>query len=114
MPSTRPTTLHLVPLLERYRTGDQIAFLCLDRASRPRLRKWLYRRLPNAQLRGECEDAAQIALFKLSRGSETFPDDQELLAWLRTTAKNAALNAHRRRRPRADSMLVCVASGAVE
>jgi len=96
----------LVALLERYRAGDKAAYVVLDKACRRRVHNWLRRALPSVKLRAECDDAVQESLVQLVFRSDSFPADQKLIAWLKKTAKRKATNAHRRRRPRANSRLI--------
>jgi DNA-directed RNA polymerase specialized sigma24 family protein len=102
----RKKSKRLVAILNRHRAGDQAALAPLDKACRRRVYLGLQRMLPNAALRAECDDAVQIALFRLVRGTESFGTDQKLIAWLKKTAKRKARNAHRRRRPFPNSPLV--------
>jgi DNA-directed RNA polymerase specialized sigma24 family protein len=102
----------LVALLNRHRAGDKTAFAVLDKVCRPRLLDWLEWKFPNAPFCAYCDDAAQEALARLDRGTESLLTDHHLLNWLREVAKNTMKNAHRRRRPTANSLVIDAALGA--
>lgn len=96
----------LVGLLEQHRAGELCAFAGLDKACRQPLHAWLQCRFRHPSIRPDCEDVVQEVLLRLAKGSESFPTDRELVAWLKQAAKNRLLNVVRRPGPKADSAFI--------
>lgn len=106
--------MRLVVLLERYRTGDNEAFTTLASACWKCIRDRLRRKLSKVALSAQVEDGVQMALLRLSTGSESFSTDARLLNWLEITARRSVMNSTRRRRPVASSLLIENAFGDQE
>lgn len=95
----------LPTLLTQYRAGDQDAFRRLHHLCHSSVVRWLKQKLRHPRYRADFHDALQVSMFFLSRCSDSFVTDRQVIKWLGKTARNTALNFHRRRRPSANSEL---------
>ena len=96
----------LPALLARYRAGDQYAFTILYNKSADSVMAVLAGSLRHPRYFADFPDAIQVAMLLLSRRVKAFTTDGHVIRWLAKTARNVAINFHRRMRPTANSELV--------
>lgn len=105
IPAQDAADQRLPTLLTQYRAGDEGAFRLLHDLCHSDVVRWLKRNLQHPRYQADFHDAIQVSMLSLSRSSDSFATDCQVITWLGKTAKNTALNFHRRRRPAADSEL---------
>ena len=84
-------------LVDRFRAGDDDAFVALVARHRPWLVRFAARLLGNDV--HAAEDLAQETLLKLHRAARRDRRPLRVRAWLAVVARHACLDEHRRRRP---------------
>lgn len=89
--------LDVATLLERCRQGDDLAWEALVRRYQSRVYSVAYHYMRNAE---EARDMAQDIFVRVYQRLETFKGEQAFLPWMLRLARNACIDALRRRKAR--------------
>ena len=89
--------LEVATLLERCRKGDDLAWEALVRRYQSRVYSVSYHYMRNAE---EARDMAQEIFIRIYQRLETFKGEQAFLPWMLRLARNACIDALRRKKAR--------------
>jgi RNA polymerase sigma-70 factor (ECF subfamily) len=89
--------LEVATLLERCRKGDDLAWEALVRRYQSRVYSVAYHYMRNTE---EARDMAQDIFVRIYQRLETFKGEQAFLPWMLRLARNACIDALRRRKAR--------------